>query len=131
MANKERGEHSVVVDGQSYTLRPSFDALCELEHLVDRGIDEVFAEVRTGRLSGLRSVIWCLLQDEHASEIRTLKDASRWVEAVGGADVAIEIVNKVLGLNVADDNGSGGVPNPPRAQAGIGGDSSSVRAESV
>lgn len=115
MANAARGEVGVDVGGQRYTLRPTFDALCELEGLVDKPIDAVLAAVSEGRVSGVRSVIWCLLQDKHSGEIRTLKQASEWIEAVGGAEVAIAIVQQVFAINAEAPVGETGAAaaNPP------------------
>lgn len=111
MANPERGEVGVVVGDKVYTLRPTFDALCELETLIDKPLHDIMAGVEQGRVSGLRAVVWCLLQDAHAGEIRTLKDASRWIESIGGADAALRYVMKAMGLNTEDQPA-----NPPAAQ---------------
>ena len=89
MANKYRGEAAVTINGREYTLRPSFDALCELETLIDASIDAALKQVNEGRLSGLRAVVWALLHECHAQEIRTLKDASNWIEAASDAGIDV------------------------------------------
>lgn len=99
MANREQGEVGVEVAGRRYTLRPSFDAICELEGLVDKSFEDVVSEIKAGRFSGLRAVIWCLLQDQHGAEIKTLKDASRWIEKAGGIDGVLTLINDVFELN--------------------------------
>lgn len=99
MANREKGEISREVGGKVYTLRPTFDALCELESMVDKPIDTILAQIRDGRVSGVRAVVWCLLQEYHSGEIKTLKDASRWIEKIGGMDTALVAINDVFGLN--------------------------------
>lgn len=116
MANAERGEVGVEVGGKLYTLRPTFDALCELESIENKPIDAIFTMIQEGRLSSLRAVVWCLLQDEHAAEFPTLKSASKFIEKIGGADRAIGLLNQVMGLNMEEATGA----NPPIAQAGIG-----------
>jgi hypothetical protein len=113
MANKERGELAVTVGGKSYTLRPTFDSLCELESQVDKPIDVILAGVQEGRISGLRAVVWCLLQDQHGEEIKTLKDASAWIEQAGGVSAALDMVSRAMGLN---SNTGDSAPNPPVAQ---------------
>ncbi len=120
MANRQRGEVGVVVDGTSYVLRPTFDSLCELEDLVDKPIDQIFKVLQEGRRSGLRAVVWCLLQDRHADAIKSLKDASAWIDAVGGEDAAIALVNRVLGVNAGEAQAGDDTANPPGAQSGIG-----------
>lgn len=132
MANPERGEVGVTVGGKGYTLRPTFDALCELEDLVGKPLHVLMEGIQEGRLSGVRAVVWCFLQDEHASEIKSLKDASKWIEKAGGADVVNGFLQQALGLNAPED-----VPktetdaDPPAAQVGTGEPSSSVLVGSV
>lgn len=128
MANPERGEVGVIVGGKGYTLRPTFDALCELEELVGKPLHELLQGIQQGRLSGLRAVVWCFLQDQHSDEIKVLKDASHWIEAAGGADPVMDLVHRVLGVNAPDQAPAGGQTdaNPPSAQAGTGEPSSPV-----
>lgn len=131
MANRERGELALTVEGVEYTLRPTFDALCELETKVNAPFDDVMKTIQQGRLSGLRAVVWSLLQDRHANEIRSLKDASAWIERAGGPDAALEAVYKVFGLNVDAAIDASAAADPLPAQAGISASSSSVPVESV
>lgn len=119
MANPERGEVGVDVGGKPYTLRPTFDSLCELESIENKPIDQILATIAEGRLSSVRAVIWCLLQDEHAKEFPTLKHASQFIETLGGADQAVALLYRVMGLN-SEPQGEGDAANPPMAQAGIG-----------
>jgi hypothetical protein len=103
MANPARGEVGLMVGGKAYTLRPTFDALCELEDLVGKPLHTLMAGIQEGRLSGLRAVVWCFLQDEHAREIITLKDASQWIERAGGADAVNDAIQRALGINAPDE----------------------------
>lgn len=129
MANQERGELGVTVGGKTYTLRPTFDAICNLEEAAGKPIAEILTGVQEGRMSGVRGMAFCLLQDKHGREIRTLKDASEWIETAGGADVVLPWLNKVLELNSEVSEESPAVPQS--AQAGIGERSSSAPVESV
>lgn len=132
MANRERGEVATEIDGTQYTLRPSFDAVCELETVAGKSFELVVAECFEGRLSGLRAVVWCLLQAHHGDEIKSLKDASAWIERAGGLDGVFGLVNEVLAAN-EEPRVEGGTtaPNPRRARAGTGGRSSSRRVKSA
>lgn len=111
MANQEKGEVGVVVGGKQYTLRPTFDALCNLEDVAGKPMHQIQEEIGQGRLSGLRSVVFSLLQDQHGQEIRTLRDASLWIERAGGPDAAMDLVNRVLGINQEE-----AATRPPDAQ---------------
>jgi hypothetical protein len=133
MANRERGEVSIEVGGKAYTLRPTFDAMCEFEDLTGKTVDDLFEDVLKNKLSGMRAVVWCLLHDAHAEEIKTLKDASRWVDRAG-IDAVRDAVERALGLNQAPAPTQGGAEapaNPPDAQAGTGEPSSSTLVGSV
>jgi hypothetical protein len=127
MANKEKGEVGVVVGGKPYTLRPTFDSLCELEDLVGKPLHELIDGIQQGRLSGVRAVTWCFLQDEHAAEIRTLKDASKWIEKAGGADAVLGFIHQAFGLNEPEEK----AVDPPEAQGGTGEPLSSAPVDSV
>lgn len=129
MANPERGELGVMVDGKSYTLRPTFDSICELEDLIGKAVDAVdgpLVAATEGRRSGLRAVVWCVLQDEHSDEIKVLKDASLWIEKAGGVDVVYPWIERLFAINAPDEPVQGGDANPPSAQAGTGDPSSPV-----
>jgi len=60
MANKQRGEVTLELAGKKYTLRPSFEAICELEDLLDKGIMEIVSILHSGnvRLKFIAAVIW-------------------------------------------------------------------------
>lgn len=128
MANPERGEAGVIVGGKAYTLRPTFDALCELEELVGRPVHDLLQGIEQGRLSGLRAVVWCFLQDEHSDEIKALKDASKWIEKAGGTDAVLALVHQVLKLNAPPAVAPETKANPRKAQGGSGKRSSSALA---
>ena len=125
MANVERGELGVDVDGKRYLLRPTFDSLVELEDLTGKKLDDPNGPmelIKQGRLSGIRAVVWCVLHDVHGDEIATLKDASRWIERAGGVDPVMELLMRLFELHEApaEPSTNGGGENPPDAQGGTG-----------
>jgi len=131
MANPEKGEVGIVVGGKSYILRPAFNSVCELEDLVGKPHTVIEAEIKSGRLSGLRAVVWCLLHDVHRHEIRTLEDAAKWIIAAGGPGVVMDLVTRVFTLN-EPETPQEPAADPPTAQAdGTGEPSSSVLVGSV
>lgn len=131
MANQQRGEVGVEVDGKRYTLRPAFNSICELEDLTGKSWEAVGDDARSGRVNaGLRAVVWCLLNDEHSAEIRTLKDAAIWIDRAGGPIAVQSLVTQVFELNGTPHEAQ--PETPPEAQAvGIGGGSSSAPDASV
>lgn len=128
MANREQGEVGITVGDKVYTLRPTFDALCELEELVNKPVNELLAGIEQGRLSGLRAVVWCFLQDQHADEFKTLKDASRWIEEVGGVDQVKGLIEQALQVNAPPASKGEKTRRPRKTQAGSGRRSSSALA---
>lgn len=131
MANKQRGELDVTVGGTVYTLRPTFDCFCELEDLVGKGMLELLQAINRGHFSAVRAVAWANLHEKHGDEIKTLKDASEWIERAGGVDIVLDWLNQVLKINEPDET-HGGAPNPPVAQTdGTGERSSEVPVASV
>lgn len=134
MANRERGEIGVTVGEKAYTLRPTFDSICELDQLTGKTIDDLYRDINAGKLSGLRACVWCLLQDEHSDEIRTLKDASQWIERAGGPAVMITLLAQSRDLNTEVQPAVRGRANgarPRKAQAGTGGRSSRAHSKSA
>lgn len=132
--NPERGEVAVTVGDGVYTLRPTFDSLCELEEIVGKPLHELMQGIMQGRLSGLRAVVWCFLQDQHAADFPTLKHASVWIEAAGGIEVVRPMVERVLGINAPEAGAAtaaGAAARPRKARAGTGGRSSRTRVRSV
>lgn len=133
MANRERGEVGVTVGEKAYTLRPTFDSLCELDQLTGKTIDDLYRDIDAGKLSGLRACVWCLLQDEHSDEIKTLKDASEWIERAGGPEVmlALLVQSRDLNTDVRQAGRGKAKARPRKAQAGTGKRSSRARSRSV
>jgi hypothetical protein len=116
-------------------LRPAFDAVAEFEALM-AGLGHPGTDIETvmrqGMFSGMRAVVWCLLQDEHAAEIKTLKDASRWIERAGGIGVVSDWVNRSIELNQPPQpEGAQSETRPQEAQVGTGEPSSSELVGSV
>jgi hypothetical protein len=131
MANPEKGEVGVTVGGKAYTLRPTFDSLAELEGLIGKH-DNLMQVFNQGLFAGTRAVVWCLLNDEHADEIKTLKDASKWIERAGGLEVVEPWIRQAMGLNQPpEEETTATTADPLQAQAGIGEPSSSELVGSV
>lgn len=130
MANREHGEVVVKVGNKDYTLRPTFNSLCEYERISGKTPEDFLEGMERGTFSGLRISVWCLLQKHHRDEIRTIDDAGDWIEAAGGVDVVLAHLKQIGELN-SDTVSGGPLANPPRARAGTGKRSSSRRSKSA
>ncbi len=60
MANKLRGEVEISLGGEAWTLRPTFEALSNIESKLNKSIPEIVREQRQGdiRLSTIAVVVW-------------------------------------------------------------------------
>lgn len=60
MANRERGEVTVTLCDKKYTLRPTFEAMSEIEDRLDMSISELISKLQSGgvRLKYLRTIVW-------------------------------------------------------------------------
>lgn len=128
MANRERGEVSVEIDGTSYTLCIDLNAMCRLEDMFstperDVTFQDVLKEVNAGKLRYMRAIFWSAFQKYHP-QIR-LEDVAALIQASGGIGGFSAKMLGQLGLAVeatqpakADVAAlSDGKPNPRRAQA--------------
>lgn len=121
-----------MIGEESYTLRPDFNAVCELEQLTGQSYEAVIKQCFEGRLSGLRACLWCLLQRHHSAQIKSLADAGDWIETAGGVERVLGFVNQVLEANEEPSAGGPKSANPPKARAvGTGARSSSRRVKSA
>lgn len=128
MANRERGEIGLVAkDGTDYTLRLTTNAVCELEDRSGRLFDDIVKGVMNGRVKDMRWLIWAAMQDHHAEAVTTPQAAGDVIDACGGLAVVSAQMQAFIGLN-ADDSPKeeGAEPNPPRAEASRGADSTST-----
>lgn len=68
MANKNKGEVSFEVNEKSYTMRFSANALCELEDVLNMGVNDVaeqMAKPKNLRIKTVRGIFWAGLRDCH------------------------------------------------------------------
>jgi hypothetical protein len=81
----------------------------------------------TGDMIAARDLIWCFLQDKHADEIKTAKDAGLWLQRVGGLEEITETLMAVAKANQSPEAAA----RPRTAQTQTGARSTSPRAVSA
>lgn len=120
MANRERGEVTLVAGGRVYTLRLTTNACCELEEYAGKTSDEVIAGVNRGSFSDVRLLLWMALRDKHpdvATEtVEALTVMGDLIDAAGGRAAVIERLRVLVILNSAPE-AKGGAARPRKAQA--------------
>lgn len=67
MGNKYKGTFEVTIDGKEYTLRPSFDALCEFEDMVGISAHVARQQLIDGDFKAklIPAAVWAGMQGEH------------------------------------------------------------------
>lgn len=66
MSNPVKGELGFETeDGEAFTLLFSYDALVVIEDRLDKGLTQVMAMLKQGRLGAVRAIFWAGLQDKH------------------------------------------------------------------
>lgn len=89
MANQFIGDASFEADGQTYTLRLDFNAMCELEDATGENAMTIIEQYEKGEISArsLRALFWAMMREHHPEA--TLKDAGRLLsqapDAIGSA----------------------------------------------
>src|ERR1043166_364706 len=112
MANRERGEQQFVVGDQTYVMRLTTAAACEVESRSGKTLRDLQlgATVR-GSITDSCWLLWASLQDHHADTVKSLKDIHRIVDAAGGLAAINEQLEAFMRLNAAPDQpGNGKAP---------------------
>lgn len=116
MANKERGQVSIDIDGKAYKLVYSTNALCELEDALNRNVNSITTEVQDPskvRLKTLRAMFWAGLTEHHPDI--DLKAAGNLM-TIGGASAVMTKVGEAFRLAFPEaDEVNGRPPAKPAA----------------
>lgn len=141
MANAERDEHDLTIEGQTYTLKLTTNAMCEVETAMSTTLRQVsFADVLMAsnkhNVSAMRAIFWASLRDKHPEV--TLAKAGELMDKVGGsktfaekfaamvfAAVPADSDAKALGLKTGKD------ARPQKAQRRRGGTGKSLNDKPV
>jgi hypothetical protein len=105
MANDQRGEVSLKLGGKEYILRPSFEALCELENRLNTTIPQLIVDLQTGIVSikALATIIWAGIWGYD-------KDRAPTIIEVGEMVVSDGMIN-VISQGAVDDIETGPIVN--------------------
>lgn len=109
MANKQKGEIPLAIDGRDYTLFLGTNALEMLEeHFSTKerrevGWQEIFGRVVQGKsLRYLRAFIWAAMQKHHAGT--TQDDVGDLIDAAGGITAFAELVASAAGVALPSES---------------------------
>ena len=137
MANRERGEVRLEVDGEAVVLRLTVNAMCQIEGALKRegremSFPEFAARLKFAFLTDMRLFVWGALLDQRPKT--TVEEAGRMIDRAGGPTAFFERhVAVMLGTAEPDPADlqalTGGRADPPHAVPGPGGISRSRRGE--
>lgn len=96
---RERGELTIAVNGRSWILRPTINAICELEDLTGQTFADVARMAERGSVTAMRLMVWCYLRDKHGAEIATPADAGAWMSSFGSIPELGRVLTDVAALN--------------------------------
>lgn len=141
MATKQQGEIAIEVEGKTYTLRPSMNAMCIAEDAMEKALGreistaEIFALCDRGNMRALRIVLWSYLQAKHAKDFDVPEKVGSLIIDVVGIDAVTKQLQKLMEINEPTKEQrrttTGGNPPEAQAEAGSGENSSLPRAVSA
>jgi hypothetical protein len=123
VANPERGEVDLPVNGDVFVLKLSMNAAVILQKKTGKTIGQLLQACGELDFDAIRHVTWMLLQKYHADRFRQLEAVGDLIDEAGGvqkvADALIQVqqVNRAEGPVVRGADG-----RPPDAQIGPTGD---------
>lgn len=142
MANRDKGEVGLTLNGTDYTFKLGTNALVELQEMVSASgtvepIEAIWQQIGLGRVKYIRALIWAGLQKFHTGT--TLDQVDDLLDSA--SEPEIQRLLSDLGLTTvpakedAKELSEGGSkkrnPRTARKTAGTGGTSSSTPAPSV
>jgi len=122
MANRERGELTLVAGRTRYVLRLTTNSCCELESFSDgRTSDDVIDGVNRGSFRDARLLLWMALRDQHPDIATDDPDClfaiGQIIDQAGGRAAVLERLRELVLLNTETDD-SGGAARPRLAHRG-------------
>ena len=122
MANRERGELTLVAGRTRYVLRLTTNSCCELESFADgRTSDDVIDGVNRGSFRDARLLLWMALRDQHPDIATDDPDClfaiGQIIDQAGGRAAVLERLRELVLLNTETD-GSEGTSRPLQAHRG-------------
>jgi hypothetical protein len=111
MANKNRGESDLKIGGKTYTLKFGWNAIAQIETVLDKGINEILPLIQdpaSFRGGALIAVLWGVLRHHHGE--LTLEDAGDLLDEAGPAAVSEALMVAISHSSIGEEAG-----NPQKA----------------
>ena len=133
MANPERGEVRLEVDGTGYILKLTLGNAIALQNKKQKPMGQLFSAVGELDLDAIAGILWAALQVNHGRQFKTEQAVIDLMDTAGGLTELsqfIDAIAKLVSANTAG-NGSGTEGNPPPAQTGGTSENSTSSASST
>lgn len=127
MANAQRGEVEVLVNGKFYTWRLTTNAAVTLETRTGQKLGELLTAADSLSMVALRDLVWVLLQAYHAEEFPTVESVGGWIDDAGILQVVLKF-RELLEANQPQTGGAAQATANPQGPQAVGtGDASPFR----
>lgn len=121
MANPERGEVRLEVEGTTYTLKITMGAAIELQQKKSKSMGQLFADVADMDVDAIVGLVWASLQAHHPRQFKTEQNVIALMDSSGSfPNVLTPFVTalvELIDLNKATTK-AGESTNPLPAQTG-------------
>lgn len=117
MANRERGEYTLVALDRSYVLRLTVEACCQVEDRTGVVLRTIIDRVNHGQASGCTALLWAALQDQHGLDVPTFAAAGAIVDTAGGMRRVMPVLSAFMALNRDDSPATDGEASEARPAA--------------
>lgn len=117
MSNEHKGAVTISAAGETYTLRYSVNAICELEKHAKMTFPEIATQMSDPMrvsMTLVRHLLHAGLSDHHKDI--NLVQAGELIPAIGGVYAALEPIGEALGLAFPDSAGRQSPPDQPSQQ---------------
>jgi hypothetical protein len=117
MANPERGEVSIDVGGELYTLKLTINAAATLQGRHKKTLKQILLDTDELDVVAIRGIIWVLLQKHHAAKFKSEESVGPFIDDAGGIQPVLEKIMEAFEIN-SDPN-----PLEQATEGGTSGDS--------
>jgi hypothetical protein len=121
VANPQKGEVSVTIDGKPYTLALTLNAMVEVEDMFGVPFSKVCEECENDSPKHIRALVWAVLRKHHKE--LTVEDVGEMVD-LGTLKALSSVLGRVVsssGPDAKDLPKKGKSENPTKARAGANG----------
>lgn len=87
---------SLTVNGRTYDLIWRMNHLCALQKRTGVPLGVTLRQIAELSLNDLVQLVFALLQDRHASEIRSIEIAGNLIDAAGGYNMVIPVITDMI-----------------------------------